>query len=104
MNFPMGLNLTQCKPTLEAARNLPTAELPQLIGDLEECKAVAQARLMAPAPAPAPDAYLTIKQAAARLGCSLNFLYKNDFPFARRIGRKRLFSAQGIDEYLRKQK
>jgi excisionase family DNA binding protein len=104
MNFPMGLNLIECQLTLEAARKLPTAELPQLIGDLEECKAVAQARLLTPAPVATPDAYLTIKQAAARLGCSPNFLYKNDFPFARRIGRKRLFSAHGIDEYLRKQK
>lgn len=104
MNFCMGLNLTQSEPTLDAARNLPTAELPQLLADLEECRAVAMARLLRPEPLPAPDEYLTIKQAAARLGCSANFLYKNDFPFARRIGRKRLFSARGIDEYLRKPK
>jgi excisionase family DNA binding protein len=54
-----------------------------------------------PAPAPAAaDEYLTVKQAAARLGCSTAFLYKNDLPFVRKLGRKKLFSARGIQEYL----
>jgi excisionase family DNA binding protein len=104
MNFPMGLNLTaECGPALEAARKLPQDRLPQFLGDLEECRAVAQTRLLAPAPVAAPDEYLTVKEAAKLLSCSPDTLYKRTFPFVRRLGRKRLFSRNGIEEYLKKQ-
>jgi predicted DNA-binding transcriptional regulator AlpA len=100
--FPMGLNLTECSTALKAAQNLPQEQLPRYLADLEECKATAMARLLTPAPAPTQEDYLTAKQAAAKLGCSRDFLYKSDFPFCVRLGGKRLFSAQGIDEYLRR--
>jgi excisionase family DNA binding protein len=91
------------EPVLEAARTLPPAELPRLLGDLAEIAATAQARLSAPVPALPADELLTVKQAAAKLNCSKDTLYKRDFPFVRRLGRKRLFSSNGIEEYLRKQ-
>ena len=97
------VHLTQ--PVLEAARTLPPAELPRLLGDLAEVQATAQARLSVPAPAPAPsDELLNVSQAAAKLNCSKDTLYKRDFPFVRRLGRKRLFSSRGIDDYLARQK
>lgn len=89
---------------LQAARTLPPAELPRLLGDLEEVRAVAYSRLSAvPVPAP-PDELLSVKQAAAKLGCSTDYLYKQDFPFVRRLGRKRMFSRNGIEAYLRQSK
>jgi predicted DNA-binding transcriptional regulator AlpA len=96
---------SQLEPALEAARTLPPDALPRLLGDLAEVQATALARLSAPAPAqPVPDALLNVREAAQRLGCSKDFLYKRDFPFARRLGRKLMFSSNGIDAYLRSQK
>jgi hypothetical protein len=95
----------QLEPVLQAARTLPPAELPRLLGDLAEIQATAQARLTAPAPALPADELLTCKQAAARLNCSPDYLYRRgrDLPFARRLGRKLLFSQNGIASYLAKQ-
>jgi len=95
---------SQLEPVLQAARTLPPAELPCLLGDLEEVKATALARLSAPALAQQADELLNITQTAAKLGCSKDLLYKRDFPFVRRLGRKLMFSRNGIDEYLRKQR
>jgi hypothetical protein len=96
---------TQLEPVLQAARTLPPAELPRLLGDLEEVRAVAYARLStAPAPVQQADELLTVAQAAIKLNCSKDYLYKARFPFSRRLGRKLLFSRNGIEDYLRKQK
>ncbi|MGB8583362.1 MAG: hypothetical protein WCD47_21265, partial [Candidatus Sulfotelmatobacter sp.] len=57
-------------------------------------------RLSAPAPVQTSDEFLTVKQAAEKLGCSCDFLYKHSFPFVCRLGRKRLYSARGIEQYL----
>jgi excisionase family DNA binding protein len=66
---------------------------------------VAYARLSAgPVPAQQSDDLLTVKQAATKLGCSVDYLYKRDFPFVRRLGRKRMFSRNGIEAYLRQPK
>jgi hypothetical protein len=95
---------SRLEPVLLAARTLPTTELPRLLGDLAEVAATALARLSTPVPAPAtPDVLLTVRQAAERLQCSCAYLYKTALPFKRRLGRKLLFSANGIEEYLRKQ-
>jgi hypothetical protein len=94
----------QLEPVLLAARTLPPAELPRLLGDLEEVKATALARLSAPAPAAAaPDTLLTVAEASTALHCSKDYLYKTSLPFKRKLGRKLLFSRAGIAEYLRKQ-
>jgi predicted DNA-binding transcriptional regulator AlpA len=75
--------------------------LPKLAADLEEIRCTLLGRLSAPAPAPAAtDELLSVRQAAAKLNCSKVYLYKNDFPFKRKLGRKVLFSSRGIDEYL----
>lgn len=93
------------EPALKDARSLPPADLPRLLADLREVECTALARLSAPtAPAPAPDELLTVAQAAAKLNCSRDWLYKNDLPFVRRLGRARRYSLRGIEEYLAKQK
>ena len=50
-----------------------------------------------------PDQNLSVKEAARRLGVSSAYLYKNarQLPFAIRIGRRLLFSAQGLDRWIR---
>jgi hypothetical protein len=97
---------SQLETVLQAARTLPAAELPRLLGDLEEVRATALARLSAPTPVLQADEWLTVRQAAQKLSCGTDFLYKNatSLPFARHLGRKLLFSTRGIEEYLRRQK
>jgi|ERR1022692_1080180 excisionase family DNA binding protein len=105
MNDTMSLIFSHLTPALEDARNLPAERLPKLMADLEEVRCTALARLSAPTPAPAPpDELLTVKQAAERLQCSRDYLYKTALPFKRKLGRKLLFSSRGIDEYLARQK
>src|SRR5271163_4632750 len=93
---------------LMAARELPNGELPRLLGELEEIRVTAMARLTAPAPALSPhhDELLDTAEAAHRLGISKDFLYRNhrDFPFTRRVGRRLLFSSLGIEKYIRQQR
>jgi excisionase family DNA binding protein len=96
---------SQLETALLAARTLPPAELPRLLGDLAEVQATALARLSA-APVAQADEWLTVRQAAQKLGCSTDYLYKNSasLPFARHLGRKLLFSTHGIEDYLCRQK
>jgi excisionase family DNA binding protein len=83
--------------------------LPSLIGQLEGAKAAAWTRLTAPRkdggtdPANGDDRNLDAAEAARRLGISRDWLYRNAarLPFAVRIGRRVLFSAQGLDRWNR---
>lgn len=103
----MSLIFSHLMPALEDARNLPAEKLPRLLGDIEEVRTTALARLSAPTLAQQPpDELLTVAQAAEHLHCSKVYLYKNAtaLPFTRRLGKKLLFSSRGIDEYLAKQK
>ena|ERR1019366_4311990 len=131
----------ELQTVMMAARELPAGELPRLLGELEEIRCTAMARLTAPAPvqsqadellnaaeaarrlgeleeirctamarltAPAPvqsqaDELLNAAEAARRLGISQDYLYRHhcDFPFTRRVGRRLLFSALGIEKYIK---
>jgi len=86
------------------ARTASPEELPRLLGDLEEVRATALARLMAPTQPQPPDMLLKVGKAAERLGVSQDYLYRNHrrYPFTRREGRSLLFSAQGIEQYIRR--
>jgi hypothetical protein len=93
--------LTRCRA---AARELPPEELPDLIGELESVKAVAWARLTAPTPTTQEhDELLDVAIAAGRFCISSDYLYRHsrEYPFTRRQGRKLLFSALGIERYIR---
>jgi hypothetical protein len=81
---------------------LPAEELPDFIGELESIKALAWARLTAPASAQEHDKLLDVEAAASRLGVSLDYLYRHSsqYSFTRRQGRKLLFSAQGIERHI----
>lgn len=92
---------------LSAARELPQEELPKLLGELEEIRCTAMARLSVSTPAaPLPDELLDVDEAACLLGVSNDYVYRHhgSFPFTRRVGRSLRFSARGIDEYIGQQK
>jgi excisionase family DNA binding protein len=94
----------ELQSALMQARTLAPEELPRLLGDLEEIRASAMARLLSPAVESGPDEMLDIDQAAERMNLSKDYLYRHHkrFPFARRIGRKLLFSSAGLDSYLKR--
>src|SRR5690242_18437573 len=89
---------------MSAVCDMPTSELPQLLGELEQVRCTALARLTGPAPIKAEaDELLNIDGAARRLGVSVDYLYRHHktLPFARRIGRRLLFSSAAIERYIR---
>ncbi len=89
---------------MKFAQELPPADLPNFLGELEVVRYTAMARLMRPDAAQSRDArMLNIAQASQVLGMSKDYLYRNwrDLPFARQIGRRLLFSSAGIDRYIR---
>jgi excisionase family DNA binding protein len=50
---------------------------------------------------PEGDDLLTVAEASKRLRVSKDMLYRSDFPFTRHVGRRRLFSRNGIDAAIR---
>jgi len=62
------------------------------------------AGLVAGEPPPATtdrgDDNLDVKEGARRIGVSLPYFYRHEWPFARREGRKWIVSARGIAKYL----
>jgi len=94
----------ELEPILNAAQILSREELPRLLGELEEVRATALARLHTPIPAPQvqPDELLSIEAASRKLGVGRDYLYRHHgkMPFTRRIGRKLLFSSRGIEAYI----
>ena len=94
----------ELQTVMMAAREIPSGELPRLLGELEEIRCTAMARLTAPTNVQRPDELLTVEQAAERLGLSVDYLYKNHsrLPFARRMGRSLRFSSLGIDDYIKR--
>ena len=96
----------ELEPVLTAARTMAPEALPRLLGDLEEVRTTAMARLNAPISQPAPDALLDVAAAAERLGVSAGYLYRNHrrFSFVRRMGRSLRFSSVGIEEYIRQRR
>ena len=88
----------------------PAPELPQLIGELEAARAVAWARLTAPAVDKQSDASaeearnLDIIEAATRLGISKDWLYRHasELPFALRIGRRLVFDSVALERWNRR--
>lgn len=90
---------------LHLAQEVPPEQLPSLMGELEEVRCAAFARLFVawPVSEAGPDRLLAIDEASRGLGVSQDFLYRHhwDFPFTRRMGRRLLFSSHGIEAYLR---
>lgn len=95
---------SQLESAFHLAKTLPAEKLPRLLGDLEEIRAVALARLSSVQVELRPDELLDIKGAALRLHVSEDYLYHHHkrLPFTRREGRALRFSSNGIDSYIKK--
>jgi excisionase family DNA binding protein len=86
-------------------------DLPALVGELAAAQATALARLTTPAPVHGNETAdaernLDAAEAARRLGVSKGYLYRHAkrLPFAVRIGRRIVFSAQGLTRWSRQQR
>jgi excisionase family DNA binding protein len=71
--------------------SVPQDELPEVLGLLETAKARCWARLTAPAPPPRTHdsgRMLTVREAATRLGLSVDYLYRHQrsLPFMQKVG------------------
>ena len=94
---------SELQSVLDSLSHMPVENVPELLGELEVIRASALMRLSVPTSgARTQDELLEISVAAARLGVSTDYLYRNSkvLPFTRRMGRKLLFSSLGIDSYL----
>ena len=98
---------SELQSVLHQAQSLDLAELPRLLGELEEIRAVAFARLMAPpVPVTQPDEeLLDISEAARRLNLSRTTLYaligRGELK-SRTIGRRRMIPRTAIDAFVKK--
>ena len=96
---------SELQSALHLAETSSPEEIPALLGELEQIRVTALARLSSPpAVACQPDELLDVGATAKRLGVSRDYLYRHqtEFPFARHIGRKLLFSSSGLDKFLGK--
>jgi len=91
---------------LRSVAEVPISELPTLLGELEVIRATAIARMSSPIREKPHDQLLNVTAAGQRLGVSKDYLYRHssEFPFTRRIGKRLLFSSQGIDAHISHQK
>jgi len=91
--------------------NAPPHTLPTLVMALSAKLTLAAARCLEfrndlPHAVPTRDGNLSAHEAAVRLGVSKSYLYRHAsrLPFARKIGRRVLFSANGLERWIRSQK
>jgi hypothetical protein len=84
---------------------LSREDIPQLRGELTQLDTLLLSRLMTAGKDQdtAEDQLLDVTEAASRLGVSEDYLYHNHkrLPFTRRVGRKLLFSANGLTRHVR---
>ncbi len=89
---------------LRAVKEVSITDLPALLGELEQVRYTAIARLSEPT-LPVlrePGRLLPVEEAANRLSISTDYLYRHadNYPFTRRIGGRLLFSSIGIDQFV----
>ena len=94
----------ELQPVLRFAKELPPEQLPRLLGEIEEVRCTALARMAVNISTSCSDRdeLLAVEEASRRLGVSKDYLYRHsdEFPFTRRMGRKLLFSRIGIERHI----
>jgi len=85
----------------------PQEQLPALLATLSARLALVASKIMASSPrntgsSESLQGNLSVGEAAARLGISQDYLYRNarKLPFSLRIGRRLLFSASGLEKWV----
>jgi excisionase family DNA binding protein len=92
---------------LDHLAELPASQVSALLCQVAAVQTALAARLVRaleigdPAGAGDRDRLLTVAEAAERLACSKDWLYRHRLPFAVRNGRQLRFSADGLDRYIR---
>ena len=118
MSEPRGLQLAgesgaaRFREALELAEGvaptLESVEIPDALGRLERLRAILDSTRLQYALQPSRDAQqdrlLRVSEAADKLGCSASWLYREAarLPFTIRNGRKLMFSANGIAQFIRR--
>ena len=92
----------------ETAGAITPAEIPGLLALIAAVQGTLIARLVLEEPRNEDgngDRNLSVEEAASRLGVKPGYLYRHAraFPFTVRIGRRLLFSAEGLDRWNRRQ-
>lgn len=97
----------ELQSVMRFTQQLPPEQLPTLLGEIEEIRCTAMARLTASLTQQplAPDQLLSVEEASRRLGVGRDYLYRHsaELLFTRRMGGRLLFSSAGIDRYIRQQ-
>ena len=99
--------LAACAETMTALADVPVPHLAALLAQLAALQHVVSARLLQDLlardeiRARDTDRLLTVGEAAQRLACSKDWLYRHRLPFAVRNGRQLRFSADGLERYIR---
>jgi excisionase family DNA binding protein len=104
----VGALLTEVGHAIDAADNAPAAHLSAWLCQVAAVQALLAARWvrdlqLTHETARDQDHLLTVDEAAARLACSADWLYRHHhrLTFAIRNGRQLRFSADGLDRYIR---
>ena len=105
----MGVLLTEWARDLSETEELPPDQIPGLVCQVAALQSILAARLVRDLQtadetrAEGSDRLLTVPQAAERLACTADWLYRHHprLPFAVRNGRQLRFSADGLDRYIR---
>ena len=89
-----------------AAERVPLEQVPELLGALRSIEVRLLTRLYAAPAAPTvtPDRLLTVEEAADRMGCSADWLYRHwrCLPFARKFDFGLRFIESALTDYIRK--
>src|SRR5262245_35698473 len=93
----------------ERVNEIPQAEIARLLGEIELLKDRLLSRSRAAdgsraKPPEKSEQLLTVEEAAQKLGCSEDWLYRQSkkLPFVVRFGRQLRFSELGIEKYIRR--
>ena len=101
----MMAKLSDLLADLATVETVPREAIPQLRGELAQLDTLLLSRLLtAKESEPVDDQLLDVPEAARRLGISESYLQHNHkrLPFTRRVGRKLLFSAKGLEKHISK--
>ena len=95
----------------EEIGELAPEQIPAVLGELEELKAAAWVQLLTPngrnpSGIQPPDELVNAREAARRLGLSLDYVYRHaqQLPFTVRVGRQLRFSSRGIERYIERRR
>jgi len=95
----------QLESVLQLARELAPDCLPEFIGELEQIRVIAFARMAVPGMVMKDDHLIDVTELADRLHVSPDYIYRHKSKyqsFTKSQGKRLLFSSNGLNSYLKK--